>query len=121
MVHAENIDSGISNFQLDNCSGRDHHSLAHHSKLTLKHASVSSTDQGGGKRRAVISYQVKQLRGNLFVEVGTKVPEEPHAMLTRSRISSCVHACATQHWTRHSRHAGNGNVQGIRQGEPLPR
>jgi hypothetical protein len=35
MVQAENNDSGISNFQLDNCSGRDHHSLAHHSKFTL--------------------------------------------------------------------------------------
>jgi hypothetical protein len=38
MVQAENIDSGISNFQLDNCSGRDHHSLAHLSKFTLSGA-----------------------------------------------------------------------------------
>jgi len=29
MVQAENIDSGISNSQLANCSGRDHHSLVH--------------------------------------------------------------------------------------------
>jgi hypothetical protein len=35
MVHAENVDSGISNFQLDNRSGRDHHSLAHLSKFEL--------------------------------------------------------------------------------------
>ena len=38
MVQAENIDSGISNFQLDNCSGRDHHSLAHLPKFTLSGA-----------------------------------------------------------------------------------
>jgi hypothetical protein len=36
MVQAENIDSGISNFQLDNRSRRDHHSLAHLSKFTLR-------------------------------------------------------------------------------------
>jgi hypothetical protein len=35
MVQGENVDSGISNFQLDDCSGRDHHSLAHLSKFTL--------------------------------------------------------------------------------------
>jgi hypothetical protein len=38
MVQAENNDSGISNFQLDNCSGRDHHSLAHLPKFTLSEA-----------------------------------------------------------------------------------
>jgi hypothetical protein len=38
MVQAENIDSGIPNFQLDNRSGRDHHSLAHLSKFTLSGA-----------------------------------------------------------------------------------
>jgi folate-binding Fe-S cluster repair protein YgfZ len=38
MVQAENIDSGISNFQLDNRSGRDHHSLAHLSKFPLREA-----------------------------------------------------------------------------------
>jgi hypothetical protein len=35
MVQAENIDSRISNFQLDNRSGRGHHSLARFSKFTL--------------------------------------------------------------------------------------
>jgi hypothetical protein len=35
MVQADNIDSGISNSQLDNCSGRDHHSLAHLSKFKV--------------------------------------------------------------------------------------
>jgi hypothetical protein len=38
MVQAENIDSGIPNFQLDNRFGRDHHSLAHLSKFTLSEA-----------------------------------------------------------------------------------
>jgi hypothetical protein len=38
MVQAENIDSGISNFQLDNCSGRDHNSLGYLSKFTLSGA-----------------------------------------------------------------------------------
>jgi hypothetical protein len=38
MVHAENNDSGIPNFQLDNRFGRDHHSLAHLSKFTLSAA-----------------------------------------------------------------------------------
>jgi hypothetical protein len=38
MVQAENNNSGLSNFQLDNCSGRDHHSLAHLSKFTLSGA-----------------------------------------------------------------------------------
>jgi hypothetical protein len=38
MVQAENIDSRISNFQLDNRPGRDHHSLAHLSKFTLSGA-----------------------------------------------------------------------------------
>jgi len=38
MAQAENIDSGISNFQLDNRSGRDHHSLAHLSKFALSGA-----------------------------------------------------------------------------------
>jgi hypothetical protein len=35
MVQAENIDSGIRNFQLDNRFGRDHHCLAHLSKFAL--------------------------------------------------------------------------------------
>jgi hypothetical protein len=35
MVQAENNNSGISNFQLANCSWCDHHSLAHLSKFTL--------------------------------------------------------------------------------------
>jgi hypothetical protein len=38
MVRAENIDSRISNFQLDNRSGRDHHSLAHLSNHRHKHS-----------------------------------------------------------------------------------
>jgi hypothetical protein len=35
MVQGEDIDSGISNFQLDNRFGRNHHSLAHLSKFTV--------------------------------------------------------------------------------------
>jgi len=35
MVQAENIDSGIPNFQLDNRFGRDYHSLAHLPKFIL--------------------------------------------------------------------------------------
>jgi len=35
MVQAENIDSRCSSFQLDDCSRRDHHSLAHLSKYPL--------------------------------------------------------------------------------------
>ena len=38
MVRAENIDSRISNFQLDNRSGGDHHSLAHLSNHRHKHS-----------------------------------------------------------------------------------
>jgi len=38
MVRAENIDSRISNLQLDNRSGRDHHSLAHLSNHRRKHS-----------------------------------------------------------------------------------
>jgi hypothetical protein len=35
MVHAENIDSRCSSFQLDDCPRRDHRSLAHRSKFPL--------------------------------------------------------------------------------------
>jgi len=38
MVHAENIDSRYSSFQLDDCSRRDHRSLAHRSKFPLSGA-----------------------------------------------------------------------------------
>ena len=38
VVQAENIQSGISNFQLDNCSGRDHNSFGCLSKFTLSGA-----------------------------------------------------------------------------------
>ena len=38
MVRAENIDSRISNFQLDNRSGRNHHNLAHLSNHRHKHS-----------------------------------------------------------------------------------
>ena len=38
MVHAENIDSRCSSFQLDDCSRRDHRSLAHRSKFPLSGA-----------------------------------------------------------------------------------
>jgi len=53
MVLPENIDSGRSNSQLDTrhsgCRRTLDHLLSIHS---MKHAAVSSTDQGGGKRRA---------------------------------------------------------------------
>jgi hypothetical protein len=69
MVQAENNDSGISNFQLDNCSGRDHRSLDHLSKFTLKHASNSSTDQGGWKRRSGNGAIVHLLFEEFFIEL----------------------------------------------------
>jgi len=52
MVRPENIDSGRSNSQLGDRSRCRHCNLIHLlSSHSLKHAAVSSTDQGGGKRR----------------------------------------------------------------------
>jgi hypothetical protein len=42
VVHAENIDSRCSSFQLDDCSRRDHRSLAHRSKFPLSGAGTAS-------------------------------------------------------------------------------
>jgi hypothetical protein len=55
MAQAENIDSGIPNFQLDNRSGRDHRSLAHLSKFTLSGAGarlLAPIPHGGAQARA---------------------------------------------------------------------
>jgi hypothetical protein len=47
MVHAENIYSGISNFQLDDRSERDYHSLAHLSKFALSGAGAPTRSRHG--------------------------------------------------------------------------
>ena len=54
MVWPDNIDSGRSNSQLGDRSRCCRHCNLVHllSSHSLKHAAVSSTDQGGGKRRA---------------------------------------------------------------------
>ena len=50
MVRAENIYSGISNFQLDDRSERDYHSLAHLSKFALSGAGAPSRHDEVGVR-----------------------------------------------------------------------
>jgi hypothetical protein len=53
MVLPENIDSGRSNFQLDTRHSGCRRTLVYLLSIhSMKHAAVSSTDQGGGKRRA---------------------------------------------------------------------
>lgn len=67
MVHAENIDSGISNFQLDNRSGRDHHSLARLSKYTVSEAGAPARSRRPGlsARGGVrIAHTIRRLQSN---------------------------------------------------------
>jgi hypothetical protein len=56
MVWPDNIDSGRSNSELGDRSRCRHCNLIHLLSIhSLKHAAVSSADQGGGKRRADIA------------------------------------------------------------------
>ena len=87
MVQAENIDSRCSSFQLDDRSRRDHHSLAHLSKLPL-----SETRTATSVGIVVDVSTVLSAGGSLAVRAPGFVSRIGHAVATAGQLTSPLNA-----------------------------